>query len=256
MQATYDAAQAPAGNGSDAVLDAVSPSGPNTGAPPAGQALTKEQRDERARTGRQLAALERQVQEANARAEAAMRAAQQTAQSDYENKMRAWNEYLAGLTPEQRAQAETQADLQDIKRELAAQRTQPRSTGYTQQTQQNRPQSVRLTPAEIEARQAEIVAEVSDAYGVALSGREDGIDASNETAYRASLKAVASQMRAAQSNRPPATGQPLNARPVMGAQSVTSEQIADSLWTKGFPADRRKKLAEMRDIAARQAGVA
>lgn len=245
MQQDYDA-QASQDNVPDAVLPAASPSGANTGAPPSGQVISKEQRDYQAKIGRDLAETRRALAEVNARADFAARTAQQLAQEKFEADTIIWNNYLANLPPEQRATAELRADIAELRS----------SQVQAQPVPQQRRQAQPLSQQEIEDRKSEIRHQIGDEFGIPLSGAEAGFDETNETAYRASARAIAAQAQAARyyQGQARATGQSLSPRPMGGTGVVTSEQIQEAAWISD-PFKRKSTLKELRAMAQRQAGV-
>lgn len=251
----YEVAQAPTGNGPDAVLPAAAPSGADTGAPPTGQ-LTKEQRDERARVGREIAEARRIASEANARADYAVKTAYDLAQEKYQRDLENWNRYLATLSPADRAVAELGAQQQETQRTLAQIQGTLAGGQAGQAPPQQRP---RMTPEQIADRKAEILAEIANATGVQLEGTELGIIGDrSEGEFVASARAIAMQ-HAAQpltgGNSPP-PGRPISPRAIGGSQRITSEQIEEAMWDRDTsnPQALRKKLKDYHSLALRQAG--
>ncbi len=126
-----------------------------------------------------------------------------------------------------------------------------------QQRPQQRPT---MTPDDIAARKAELVAAVSRETGVDLTGVEPGVDDSNEIAFLASLRATATHYASAQQaagmGGSPDPGRPLTARPAPG-QSVTSESIEAAMWKHNSkrPWETRAMTRKMNEEALRQAGM-
>jgi hypothetical protein len=274
-----DAQASPSGP-SGAVAPASTPPEVDSGAPPSA-ALPKEVRDRLAQMGRQIQAAEQRARAAEQRADHVNSTVDQVAQRIQQRDKRDYEAWLQSLPAEQRAAAAAQADAQAARQEVAQLRAlierRPQSgTAPLPTTTETREQYVAR-------RQREIIAQVNSEFGVRLTGHEAELDESDEVPFITSARTLARMqtqhggsggsnpaLEASARGEQPMdqerngeaapidAGRSFSPRPVgAGQRQVTETDVQNVVWeyNQRRPGEMRKRLTEIRDLAARQAGV-